>query len=291
MTWNRQEIFDLLLEAGEIALRVREDPRPEKKADLSIVTRADRDIEALLTSRLEAPERGIRIIGEETVGERGEDYIASALAEDCFVIDPIDGTSPYAHGLPNWGVSIGFMRRGRLEEGAVYLPQFGEVVATEGSAVLEAKFRRGEWSWRELERDLPSDSEHGLIGITQRVAKRGRALVRNPVQVLGAAVVPLVGLVQRRFIAYLGSVKLWDIAGSLPLILRHEFAVSVRQGDEIRRVTNEVSNEVYHLDPRSSRRWSLRSDLLISRPEDEERLRAAFTETDAGTSKEDRCHD
>jgi hypothetical protein len=101
-------------------------------------------------------------------------------------------------------------------------------------------------------------------------------LLRNPVQVLGAAVVPLAGLLQGRFLAYLGTVKLWDVAGAVPLLLRLGLSLSVREGEEVRQVGAEVSEYAYHLDPGSRQRWALRSDLLICHPEDEARLRASF---------------
>ena len=79
MAWKKDAIVSLLLEAGEIALRVQEDMRFELKADRSIVTPADREIEALLERAIERPAEGTYLIGEETVDARGEEYIAEAL--------------------------------------------------------------------------------------------------------------------------------------------------------------------------------------------------------------------
>jgi myo-inositol-1(or 4)-monophosphatase len=42
-------------------------------------------------------------------------------------IDPVDGTTNYAHGLPIWSVSIGFEAYGRVQAGAVYAPCFGDL--------------------------------------------------------------------------------------------------------------------------------------------------------------------
>lgn len=278
MSWDRERIIDIIVRAGGVARGLKKELRHELKADQSLVTQADREVEELITGELEDTGSGIYLIGEETVAQKGEDYIASAFREEAYIVDPVDGTSPFAHGMPNWGVSIGRMEAGVLRDGAVFLPDFGEIVMNDGEDVLEGVLEEGRWSWRKLE---PAPRETGssrLIGITQRLAKRGKARVRNPVQVLGAAVVPLVGLLQGRFGGYLGSVKLWDVAGALPNLLRHGFSITVREGDEIRRVTAEVNDHVYHLRPESRRRWSFRSDLLVCRSEDEERLRESFTE-------------
>jgi myo-inositol-1(or 4)-monophosphatase len=280
MPWNTDIIRSLLLEAGRIALGAKEDLRSEFKRDRSIVTRADKEIEALFTKALERPEAGAFLIGEETVEEKGEPYIARAMEEECFVLDPVDGTAPYAHRLPLWGVSIGRMVHGELVDGAVYLPDMQEMVLSDGPEVIEGTLRGSEWTWRRVGAPHPAFGEYGLISITQGMAKRGRVSLPNPVVTLGTAVVPLVGLLQGRFVAYVGSVKLWDLAGSLPLLLRKGFSVTVCPEGERREVTARVEERTYHLQPDSKYRWSLRSDLLVCYPKDEERLRAGFRSTE-----------
>ena len=121
MSWNRDEIVDLLTEAGEIAKSAKRNIQREVKPDQSIVTQADRQIESVLSKRLERPDEGVYFIGEETIGEKGEDYVQNALRSEAFVVDPIDGTVPYSYGMPNWGISIGHMVNSRLTDGAVYL--------------------------------------------------------------------------------------------------------------------------------------------------------------------------
>lgn len=280
MAWDKDKIVGLLLEAGEIALGLKKKMRFELKADRSIVTPADREIEGLFARELERPQEGAYLIGEETVEGRGEEYIRAALRAEAYVVDPIDGTAPFAHLLPNWGISIGRMDRGVLTDGAVYLPDMGEIVVSAGQSILEGTRTGGAWSWKELG---PSDTRlnpYGLVAVTQEIAKRGKVLLPNPVMVLGVAVVPLVGLLQGRFLAYLGSVKLWDIAGVLPLVLSRGFSVTVTEGDERREVTARVEERTYRLERGSRKRWALRSDLLVCHPEDELRLRASFVSGD-----------
>jgi myo-inositol-1(or 4)-monophosphatase len=278
MPWNRDEIAELLLEGAAIARRVKQEMSFELKPDLSIVTPADREIEILLSKRLEDPARGLYLIGEETVAEKGEDYLQAAFRAEAFVVDPIDGTAPFAHMLPNWGISVGRMVNGSLTDGAVYLPEtgMGELVISDGGAVLQGTRSGRSWDWKELPPRRDAFNDQGLVAITQNLAKWGKVHLRNPVMVLGAAVVPMVGLVQGRFLAYIGSVKLWDIAGSLPLILRHGFAVSVMEGQDRREVSARVEERTYHLEPHHPKRWALRSDLVICRPEEELRFRSSF---------------
>ncbi len=278
MPWDRQQITALLEEAGAMAQTVKKDLRFELKSDRSIVTPADKEIEALFSKALENPAGGVYLIGEETVNSKGEAYLDSAMKREAFVVDPIDGTAPFAHQLPNWGISIGRMEKGVLTDGAVFLPECGggEIVLSDGAAVLQGTRSGKGWQWRELSPRRGPLNDYGLIAITQELAKRGRVLLPNPVMVLGAAVVPLIGLLQDRFLAYLGSVQLWDIAGVLPLLLRKGFALSVREGCERRAVTGTVDEHTYHLAPSSPRRWALRSDLVVAWPDEEEKFRAAI---------------
>ena len=279
MTWNTEEISKLLIEAGALAQRLKKDMKRELKHDRSLVTQADREIEALLASELESPAEGRFLIGEETVAQKGEAYLQKALSAECFVVDPIDGTAPYAYGLPVWGVSLGRMEGGVLTDGAVFLPDMEEFVMSDGDEVLQGSRRGSRWEWTALEVPAPVPDGHGLIAVTQAVAKRGKVLLPNPVLVLGAAVVPMVGLMQGRFIAYLGSLRLWDLAGAFPLLLRKGFAASVQVGEETRRVTARVEPRTYHLDSGSRLRWALRSDLLICRQGEEAHFRGAFFST------------
>ncbi|MBN1441583.1 MAG: hypothetical protein JXA90_02690 [Planctomycetes bacterium] len=278
MSWNRDRVVETLLRGGEIAVRSKADLRREIKADASIVTQADREVEDLMSREFEDERRGVYIIGEETVGKKGEEYIQGALRGETYVIDPIDGTIPYASGLPSWGISVGHMVESRLQDGAIYLPEMGEIVISDGPRVLEGRRLDGGWSWRDLEPAPRDERDIQLLGITQTLAKRGQVRLSNPVQVLGSAVVPLAGLVQGRFIAYLGSVHLWDAAGALPLVLRHGFSVSVRSGGNVIRFGGDVTDEVFHLAADSPRRWKFRSDLLICRADDESRMRDAFVD-------------
>ena len=279
-SWDRERMVGILFRAAEVATRSRSDLRREYKADRSIVTRADREIEALFGQEIDRPDRGTYLIGEETVEARGEDYVQAALAGECWVVDPIDGTIPYAYGIPTWGISVGRMRAGVLTDGAVYLPDLGELWITDGADVIHGT-RRGEaWDWKRLEGPRPTPEPLGLLAVTQAVAKRGRVLVPNPVLVLGVAVVPMVGMLRGQFMAYLGSVKLWDIAGALPLLLRKGYSLTVRVGEEIRAVTERVEDATYHLGPGDRFRWKLRSDLLVSHPEDALKYRAAFRSGD-----------
>jgi len=51
-----------------------------------------------------------------------ESHHEMSSAEHLWVIDPLDGTSNYLHGIPQFAISIGYMLRGRAEAGVIYNP-------------------------------------------------------------------------------------------------------------------------------------------------------------------------
>ena len=107
--------------AGQMAKEMRgEDLKVEYKGDADLVTRADKAIEAyLLTEINEAfPEHGV--LGEET-------GIHQKNSAHRWFIDPIDGTLNYAHGLPEYSISIAYANQDGLQVAVIYQPEMDEM--------------------------------------------------------------------------------------------------------------------------------------------------------------------
>ncbi|MFA6290600.1 MAG: inositol monophosphatase family protein [Victivallales bacterium] len=264
--WNRKEICSLLLESGEVALKHYETSSWKFKSDRSLITAADREIENLLAGHFDRPDDSVYMIGEETVGTKGEEYISSALKETAWIVDPIDGTAPYAHHVPTWGISIGFMQKSTLAEGAVFLPATGEMFITEGEDVLFAKTetvksRIKVSGFSRLESKKLPFSDGGLISVSQSVAKRGLLDLRNPVQAVCCTVISGVYLVMGRYMAYIASVSLWDIAGILPIVFKSGFRGRLLSGEEI---TLKVDKHLYKLSKSDSDRWRLKDQMILA---------------------------
>jgi myo-inositol-1(or 4)-monophosphatase len=256
LTWDRDAVVDLLLECGRIALGFYEDPGRELKADRSVVTAADRAIEKRMAGVLDDPVAGSYVIGEETIDRRGEDYVRDALSGRAWVVDPVDGTAPYAHHVPTWGISLGMMEGGALQEGAVLLPATGELFVSDGDAVFFARVGAecSAAALRPLEVTRRPWDDGALVAVTQSVTKRRILDLPNPVQALGCAVVPLTYLLLGRYAAYIGSLKLWDFAGGLPLLLKCGFVGKLRNG---RRVGAQMTDGLIHLEAGHPRRWGM----------------------------------
>ncbi len=269
--WNPERVVKLLLQAGQIGLDYQKELEITCKTDGTVVTQADIAIEEFLTQHLEATDDGVYIIGEETEKSKGEPYVRNALANTMYIVDPIDGTSPYSSRLPIWGVSLGYAVGGRLEHGAIYMPAFGEIFYTDGDDVyLIAAVDDGVLSEpRLLQRQYPEFNNTGIIAITQGAARQGTMHWPNPVHALCCAVMPLCYLLQGKYMAYIGDLKIWDMAGGFPMLLRHGFDATLQDGAPI---TNEISEQYYNLEPDSQRRWRLKHPCLFAPPGMAERI-------------------
>ena len=105
---------------------LRDDEIISKGAD-DVVTVADREAEDMLSEGLAKIVPGLAIVGEEAA--HADPAVLDGLAGDCWIIDPIDGTKSFIHGVPLYGVLIGVEVRGRPSVGVVYLPASDEMVA------------------------------------------------------------------------------------------------------------------------------------------------------------------
>ncbi len=128
-------IISLAREAGTLLADRVDGPREialKHRADL--VTDADRASEALIVERIGANFPAAAILGEE-----GGVYAGSG--DERFIVDPLDGTTNYAHRYPLFCVSIAYERAGVLEAGAIYAPLMGELYAARrgGEATLNGK--------------------------------------------------------------------------------------------------------------------------------------------------------
>lgn len=92
----------------------------DRKGRIDLVTEVDLASEDLIRAELAAAFPGVPMVGEERSGE-------GPLPETAFIVDPIDGTTNFAHGHPFFAVSIGLRREGRLTLGVVAAPALGRV--------------------------------------------------------------------------------------------------------------------------------------------------------------------
>ena len=126
----RSTLEAIAARAGALAMSHFRRVDPERKADRTLVTRADREVEDLLVAELGGLMPQAPILGEEGGARAGTGPYR-------IVVDPIDGTAAFVAGLPSWCVCIGILEDGAPVSGVVHLPCTGETYsAAEGVAWL-----------------------------------------------------------------------------------------------------------------------------------------------------------
>lgn len=98
------------------------------KGPVDLVTEVDRKAEEAIIARLRRDCPEVPILAEE----RGT--VAGARTDRRFLVDPLDGTTNFAHGFPVFAVSVAYEERGTVLAGAVVDPVREEVFAAERGA-------------------------------------------------------------------------------------------------------------------------------------------------------------
>lgn len=135
MESGRSVIENLLKLATNKAMEERANLKVELKKDGSLVTNVDQAVDIVLRNATESlPGFEGDYYGEE-VGYHDRS------SEGVWLVDPIDGTTNFAYGNPLWGISIAYMRSGKIVAGGIALPDLHEVYL---SAESEGAWLNGE---------------------------------------------------------------------------------------------------------------------------------------------------
>lgn len=107
----------------------------EKKGELvgDLVTNFDYEIEKYMIDSIKVNYPDFSIISEEYNTEK-------ELTDNCFTIDPLDGTINFAHNIPLWGIQVACIKNKRTCAAVIYLPKLNELYyADENGAFLNDK--------------------------------------------------------------------------------------------------------------------------------------------------------
>ncbi len=112
-------------QAGDLLTkRFTRELKIEKKGRINLVTDADRASEELIKRIISETYPEHSFLAEEGTGTKsGSPYL--------WVVDPLDGTTNFAHGLPIWCVSIGLLKDREIIAGCVYNPNLDECFTAE----------------------------------------------------------------------------------------------------------------------------------------------------------------
>jgi myo-inositol-1(or 4)-monophosphatase len=107
----------------------------ELKGEFDLVTEADRASERYIVERLRAHFPAHAIVAEEGGGHE-------SASEYRWYVDPLDGTTNFAHGFPVWCVTLGLQRDGEMIAGCIFDPNRNEMFACERGSGAYLNHRR-----------------------------------------------------------------------------------------------------------------------------------------------------
>ncbi|MDX9992541.1 MAG: inositol monophosphatase family protein [Anaerolineales bacterium] len=221
----------LARQAGSILSEgYEQDIQVDYKGEIDLVTEFDHRSEQYILAGIAQNFPGHSVMAEESGGINGS-------SQDLWIIDPLDGTVNYAHGVPIYSVAIAYAHNGQLTLGAVYDPSRDEMFLAEKG--------RGAWlNGRPLQVKQVADLSHALLvtGFPYDVRTTAHnnlenyanfALNSQGVRRLGSAALDLCYVGAGRFDGYWElSLKAWDLAAGALVALEAGARVTDIYGQE-----------------------------------------------------------
>jgi myo-inositol-1(or 4)-monophosphatase len=196
------------------------------------VSRADREAERIIKEDLLGARPTYGWLGEETGGAEGADPTRR------WIVDPLDGTTNFLHGLPHWAVSIALEHKGEIVSGVVFDAAKDELYWAEKGAGAWMNERRLRVSGRRnmveavFATGVPFGAKSTLPATMQDLARLMPACAG--VRRWGAAALDLAYVAAGRYDGYWErELKPWDIAGGMILVREAGGLVSgIRDGQD-----------------------------------------------------------
>ena len=226
--------FKAARKAGDMMIRAAKDlgsVRFDSKAFNDFVSDVDRMSETILTDALLEAYPQHKITAEEG-GSRG-----NPRAEYEWIIDPLDGTTNYLHGHPQYAISMALLHKGKIQEALVYAPERNDLyMASRGKGALLNDRRIRVSSRIELNQCLigtgfpvvdQSRTDTYLAILKDILAKTAGARRE------GAASLDLCSLAAGRFDAFFEfNLKPWDIAAGALIAQEAGAIVTDTEGEQ-----------------------------------------------------------
>ena len=214
-----QTAIDAVRRAGEIQ---REASRGtfeiRKKGTIDLVTEVDVAVERMIRALIAERYPGHDVLGEELGGPD-----AAARSRHCWICDPIDGTTNFAHGLPLFCSTIALEVDGELRVGAVYDPSRDELFTAirGGGAFLNGTRIRVSTTATLIDALLVTGFPYSvqekleeMVGLFGRFLSKARAVRR-----LGSAALDMCYVAAGRLDGFWEEgLNAWDIAGGVLLL-------------------------------------------------------------------------
>ena len=210
--------IEAVIRAGDVQLsRFGTDIRVDKKGAIDLVTEIDLQIEREFRQMVAQRFPDHVVLGEEFAAQSDRD----ARPAYCWVFDPVDGTTNYAHGLPIFCSSLALEIHGEIVVGAIYDPTRRELFTAERGqgAWVNGQALRVSSAEALLDSLLVTGFHYGIQRDPEELVSLFRAFITKAraVRRLGSAALDLCYVAAGRFDGYWESkIQPWDVAaGSL----------------------------------------------------------------------------
>jgi myo-inositol-1(or 4)-monophosphatase len=202
-----------------------------QKGPGNFVTAADRKCEKVLREELAKARPGYGFLGEEEGETKGSD------PDHRFIIDPIDGTTNFMHGLPIFAITVALERKGEIVAGVTYNPVSDELFHSErGQGAFCNNKRMRVAARRHLREALVATNMPHLGQPQSHVRHRNEMEILQArtlgLRIMGSAALELAYVALGRFDAsWCHDLNAWDMAAGLLFVREAGGSVSKVDGE------------------------------------------------------------
>ena len=213
----------------------------------NFVTAADHRAEQILYDELSKARHGYSFLMEERGMVEGPDK------SHVWIIDPLDGTTNFLHGIPHFAISIALQREGELVAGIIHNPANGDIFTAEKGKGAFLNDRRIRVAARQRLEDcviatgIPHRGREGHDDFLKQLAAVMPAV--SGVRRTGAAALDLAWVAAGRYDGYWEQgIQAWDIAAGLVMLREAGGFVSDLRGGKAMLETGSIlaGNENVH---------------------------------------------
>ena len=230
-------ILNIMIKASEKASKIIirdfgeiENLQVKKKGPKDFVTKTDKRVEKILIEELEKSKKNYSFITEET------GIINKSDSDNFWIIDPIDGTTNFLHGIPHFAISVAFKSKNEIISGLIFDPIKNEMFYAEKNAGSFFNNRRIRVSKKnELEDCLFATNHEGSI--------KSKLNLRYT----GCAALDLAYVANGRFDGYFhNKINIWDIAAGILIVKEAGGKINDINKFDINNIDIRASNNNIH---------------------------------------------